>query len=442
MYIKSLRNIKKNFIDGKEKNMIGIFPINSKYFDVRNLSVLKKIYKKIDIKFIFSGSENYQHILDELMKNDSDDIRKNSLIIKCNTFALKECLIQFINYHQHIISDNDKILLLDDDTMISTIKNASCIERLKEDEILLIDVYEEINKDPDFNLLTYKDHQNIVNSIYSSFLKKEKNNELILCDVVPVFHFKNLKKIYEGKDKPNTKESLIESMINDLSLRIIQSNNSGIRLNIYDNNNRELKGGIIPKNNEKNVIKTSGIENQKDVLSSNKIILNFVSDHIPSKYMQNQMESSWKMFFNFLANNNKYHVILRGDYMKEKFYMRKGAVEERKEKEKMARDMDNYNNNIINNEIHNNAVLNILFYNDDPLPYIEERKNVLIVGGNVLLLNNIILKKNFTNQNFNTEMKMYQYTDSNNKIFTIRTINSKSDIIDLYQNIQVISTLI
>ena len=30
--------------------MIGIFPINSKYFDVRNLSVLKKIYKKIDIK--------------------------------------------------------------------------------------------------------------------------------------------------------------------------------------------------------------------------------------------------------------------------------------------------------------------------------------------------------------------------------------------------------
>lgn len=422
--------------------MIGIFPINSKYFDVRNLSVLKKIYKKIDIKFIFSGSENYQHILDELMKNDSDDIRKNSLIIKCNTFALKECLIQFINYHQHIISDNDKILLLDDDIMISTIKNASSIERLKENEILLIDVYEEINKDPDFNLLTYKDHQNIVNSIYSSFLKKEKNNELILCDVVPVFHFKNLKKIYEGKDKPNTKESLIESMINDLSLRIIQSNNSGIRLNIYDNNIKELKSGFIPKNNEKNNIKTSDIENQKDILSSNKIILNFVSDHIPSRYMRNQMESSWKMFFNFLANNNKYHVILREDYMKEKFYVRKGAVEERKEKEKMAEDMNNYNNNIINDEIHNNAVLNILFYNDDPLPYIEERKNVLIVGGNVPSLNNIILKKNFTNQNFNMEMKMYQYTDSNNKIFTIRTINSKNDIIDLYQNIQVISTLI
>lgn len=422
--------------------MIGIFPINSKYFDVRNLSVLKKIYKKIDIKFIFSGSENYQPILDELMKDDSDNIRKNSLIIKCNTFALKECLIQFINYHQHIISDNDKILLLDDDIMISTIKNASSIERLKENEILLIDVYEEINKDPDFNLLTYKDHQNVVNSIYSSFLKKEKNNELILCDVVPVFHFKNLKKIYEGKDKPNTKESLIESMINDLSLRIIQSNNSGIRLNIYDNNIKELKSGFIPKNNEKNNIKTSDIENQKDILSSNKIILNFVSDHIPSRYMRNQMESSWKMFFNFLANNNKYHVILREDYMKEKFYVRKGAVEERKEKEKMAEDMNNYNNNIINDEIHNNAVLNILFYNDDPLPYIEERKNVLIVGGNVPSLNNIILKKNFTNQNFNMEMKMYQYTDSNNKIFTIRTINSKNDIIDLYQNIQVISTLI
>lgn len=426
----------------RKKNMIGIFPINSKYFDVRNLSVLKKIYKKIDIKFIFSGSENYQPILDELMKDDSDNIRKNSLIIKCNTFALKECLIQFINYHQHIISDNDKILLLDDDIMISTIKNASSIERLKENEILLIDVYEEINKDPDFNLLTYKDHQNVVNSIYSSFLKKEKNNELILCDVVPVFHFKNLKKIYEGKDKPNTKESLIESMINDLSLRIIQSNNSGIRLNIYDNNIKELKSGFIPKNNEKNNIKTSDIENQKDILSSNKIILNFVSDHIPSRYMRNQMESSWKMFFNFLANNNKYHVILREDYMKEKFYVRKGAVEERKEKEKMAEDMNNYNNNIINDEIHNNAVLNILFYNDDPLPYIEERKNVLIVGGNVPSLNNIILKKNFTNQNFNMEMKMYQYTDSNNKIFTIRTINSKNDIIDLYQNIQVISTLI
>lgn len=404
--------------------MIGIIPISMKHFDTKTLSVLKRIYSKIDLRFILYGVENCQEILSSMTAEEFQNTRRNILVINNPEFCMKEYLTYFVKYNEHHVMDDTKILLLEDNVLISTKKNQSQIENLKEDEILLIDIYKEINEDPRFNLLFFKGHKNIINAVYHIFSNKEKNNELILADVIPCLSFKYLKMVCESNEKKlDTKKDFVEYLINDLSLKIVQSSSPGIRLNSYSDDNTTT-------NHKKRSMKsTTSIQHIEDN-STEKQVITFLFYEIPPKYNTENMQKTWDLLFNLLTKSDKYciNVINNTTY---KVYNCRGG--EGGGSEQIIQDYTP------NSKYLQNSILYVSFLNNSVLQYINKRENILLMGNNTSpYLEDTIFKKIVSNYYDKIELKMFQYVDHSNKIFTINTFNMRNDIIDLYQSIKTI----